>query len=317
VHGAEDETDIWALAQVGLRNEDDVREEFVTPLLRLLGYQHTLGDILRAEALSTSYRSGTKRKEYIVPDYIARTELGSHLVVDAKGPGSTPEEALRMVLDPQYVGQVHSYAAHREVRAPRFAVINGKYVAVYETDSSSSDPLLLVAQAELPDRIKELQSAIGKQATARELARRIQPSWSTQLSTQTVGFQPMNLDVGDINNDGLPEIAVAISENRVPVLDLAGRVVADVVTGGWAWWLKFTGATGSGLATLVVLQHQSGPTDTSGRLLGIDRDGVLWEHRLERAGSGFEDLDRLLIDGSSGVVVGPASDLREYVSDHR
>ena len=71
------------LTTIKLTSEDDVREEFVTPLLHILGYDHSRGEIKRAKSVSVPYQSGTKRKEYIVPDYIVSAGDRNHFVVDA------------------------------------------------------------------------------------------------------------------------------------------------------------------------------------------------------------------------------------------
>ena len=50
------------LSRLQLATEDDVREEFVTPLLRLLGYDYARGEVKRGVALSTPYRRAPSAK---------------------------------------------------------------------------------------------------------------------------------------------------------------------------------------------------------------------------------------------------------------
>jgi len=102
--------------------------------------------------------------------------------------------------------------------------------------------------------------------------------------------------------DGMPEIAIALSENRIPIINYRGDEYS-IETDGWVWWVKCTHATGPDDATLVAIQHNSGPRDTSGKLLGIRESKLLWEHHLPRAGSGFEELDRIVIDRSRDTIV--------------
>ena len=130
------------LASIPLSTEDDVREEFLTPLLRLLGYDHARGEITRGRSLSTLYQSGTKRKEYIVPDYITTVGGISYLVLDAKDPSVMPSAIA-------YVGQVHSYASHREVNAPQFIVSNGLTTLIFKSNSESFQPIFEFSQSDI------------------------------------------------------------------------------------------------------------------------------------------------------------------------
>jgi hypothetical protein len=117
----------------------------------------------------------------------------------------------------------------------------------------------------------------------------------------------MNIDVGDIDHNGLAEVVVALSENYVSAVSARGEVVWERPTDGWAWWLRCTNTTAAGRATLVVLQHRrGGPLDTGGRIRGFGRDpGDEWVVDIERAGSGFERLDRIVIDEiSESAIVG-------------
>jgi hypothetical protein len=305
----ETKNELIRLSRLPLATEDDVREEFVTPLLRLLGYDHARGDIRRGQALSTPYKSGTKRKEYIVPDYLAQLNGLVGIALDAKSPASTEERARQIVLDPEYVGQVHSYAAHREVQAPLFVVTNGQCTAVFETARTTFDPVIVVPQHELTDRFAELAALLSRQSISQQLAVRLPPAWTVALRQRNVGFQPINLDVGDVNQDGFLEVAIALSENHIPIINSRGDQVASIETDGWVWWVKCTGATGPGEATLIALQHNRGPRDTTGKLLGINGSRIIWEHLLPRAGSGFEELDRIVIDSTrQAVVFGVACD---------
>lgn len=291
------------LSRVPLATEDDVREEFVTPLLRLLGYDHSRGEIQRGKKLATPYRSGTKRKEYVIPDYVIQLRTSIGIAVDAKSPTSAEDYARHIVLDQKHVSQVHSYAAHREVQAPFFVVTNGQCTAVFETARTTFEPVLVVAQSELTSRFSALQALLGKPALSQLLAAQLPLAWTVSLRHRDVGFQPINLDIGDVDQDGLPEIAIALSENRIPLVSSRGEELVSVQTDGWVWWVKCTGATDPDEATLVALQHARGPLDPTGKLLGINGSRVIWEHPLTRAGSGFEELDRIVVDRDERTVI--------------
>jgi hypothetical protein len=305
-----DELLLARLSRVKLDSENDVREEFVTPLLRMLGYDHDRGEIRRAKSLSTPYQSGTKRKEYIVPDYIMECDGRPLFVIDAKVPGKSVEDSLSLVLDRGYVGQVHSYAAHREVQAPYFAITNGHYTAVYETNNEHFNPALVVQQSVLQTEFENLARAVSKNRLSRLVAQRFEPSWSIEVRHREIGFQAINLAVGDFNADGLPEIAIALSEKRIPILDLHGAERASIETDGWVWWVAKTNAIGADEASLVALQHTgAGPDGSGGRIIGINGSRILWSQVLARGGSGFEELDRIGVSSQlSTIIFAAASD---------
>jgi hypothetical protein len=297
------------LSRISLKTEDDVREEFVTPLLQLLGYDHARGEIFRGKSLSTPYKSGTKRKEYIVPDYLTSVRDHIHLAIDAKHPGSDSAESREIALDVDYVGQVHSYAAHREVQAPFFVIVNGAITAVFDTSHTDFQPVLVVTQTEIETRFYELAALISKESLSRVLLHRLPLSWEVPIHHRNVGFQPMNIAVGDFDLDGLPEVAIALSENHVPIVSARGDVIADIETTGWVWWVTQTGATRGDEATLLALQKDSGSNGLGGKLLGIVGSSVLWEYSLPRAGSGFEHLEKMTVDPlAHNVTFGPPCD---------
>ncbi|WP_141696787.1 type I restriction enzyme HsdR N-terminal domain-containing protein [Methylophaga muralis] len=298
------------LANLSFKSEDDVREEFVTPLLRLLGFDHVRGEVIRGKNLSTPYQSGTKRKEYIVPDYMVISDGIIHLVLDAKKPNQDLSQDLsQVVLDPVYIGQVHSYASHREVQAPYFIVTDGCALAIFDTTKTTFEPLCLIYQSELSTRYNELESIVSKKSIARVLEMRMPLKWVIPVRQKEVGFQPINIDVGDINQDGLPKIAIALSENQIPIINSRGEQTASIETSGWVWWVKCTGAQEPDEATLIAIQKDSGANDLTGRILGIQGDRIIWSHTLSRAGSGFEELDRIVVDlQRSCIVFGVACD---------
>jgi len=54
------EHSIKELIEKTYSNETDVREEFVTPLLKILGYSYKKGEIKRGKRLRTPYHGGSK-----------------------------------------------------------------------------------------------------------------------------------------------------------------------------------------------------------------------------------------------------------------
>ena len=107
--------------------ENSVREEIVVPLLRGLGYSasppHT---IIRSRPLPHPYvYIGTSAKHItIIPDYILQRDSRNAWVLDAKAP-------LEIVDTGKSVEQAYSYAIHKDVRVPLYALCNGHRLVVF------------------------------------------------------------------------------------------------------------------------------------------------------------------------------------------
>jgi hypothetical protein len=89
--------------------EQDVREDFIKPILEILGYQGgTENNIERDVPLKVPYRKlGTKKINIsIFPDYILSISNIKKWVLDAK-------KSSESVLDEGHISQVYSYAIHK------------------------------------------------------------------------------------------------------------------------------------------------------------------------------------------------------------
>jgi len=109
--------------------EDAVKEELITPLLKALGYDYNgRFKIIRSRRLNHPFNmiGSQKHNVSIIPDYILECDGKSVCVIDAKSPSKN-------LNDERYIGQVYSYAVHREVSAKFFALCNGREFVLYET----------------------------------------------------------------------------------------------------------------------------------------------------------------------------------------
>lgn len=100
--------------------EDSVREEIIMPLIKALGYDYTgRCRIVRSRKLNHPFNMvGSKKyKIFIFPDYILECDGKCVCIIEAKA----PSEELN---NEEYIGQVYSYAVHREVSA-KFYIQNG------------------------------------------------------------------------------------------------------------------------------------------------------------------------------------------------
>ena len=116
--------------------EDSVREEIIVPILKALGYGIVRPyRIVRSKKLLhpfVSIGSATK-KIYLVPDYLLEVHDKNAWILEAKAPTEN-------ILNTKHVEQAYSYAMHSEIRAPYFALCNGRQFVLYHV--SKPPPVL-------------------------------------------------------------------------------------------------------------------------------------------------------------------------------
>jgi hypothetical protein len=108
--------------------EDSVREELVVPLLSSLGYSASGPHrIIRSRPLQHPYvYIGTVKKPItIVPDYLLQVDGRNAWILDAKAPDEVIDSG-------KNVEQAFSYAIHRDVRVPLYALCNGRRLTVFD-----------------------------------------------------------------------------------------------------------------------------------------------------------------------------------------
>lgn len=122
--------------------EDSVREVFILPILKELGYSQN--DIVRSKTLSHPFlKIGSKKKIPIrlIPDYSIKVANNFAWVLDAKGPNED-------INDSDNIEQVYSYSSHPEIRSTYFAICNGFYFSLYRRESTN-EPILLFSLDEI------------------------------------------------------------------------------------------------------------------------------------------------------------------------
>ena len=142
-------------------NETDVREDFINPLLKALGYSNSgKHKIERNIYLKVSELIiGRKKKSFenYSPDYILNVNGKRKWIIDAKGPEHS-------VKNEAYISQTYSYSIHREVNVPHFVICNGKSFAVYNTKDQSYLPITIFESKDLDLRWKELYQMFSVEA---------------------------------------------------------------------------------------------------------------------------------------------------------
>ena len=127
--------------------EDSVREDIITQLLKCLGYSSTdsKNQIIRSPHLEHPFTQfGTKSaKNKLIPDYLVRAGGVNAFIMEAKAPNVD-------ILKGKSVEQAYSYAINRNVRTKRFALCNGRQISIFDVDRLS--PILFF---QLGDASKE------------------------------------------------------------------------------------------------------------------------------------------------------------------
>jgi len=123
-------TTIEELVSIVYDNEETVREEFITPLLKMLGYTSKTnnyhGEIHRGFSIKNPFFHG---KEKICPkksDYIIEIEDFFVLVIEAKHPKEN-------IQDTKHLGQAFSYAYCPQIEAEYFLLTNAHTTNIYNT----------------------------------------------------------------------------------------------------------------------------------------------------------------------------------------
>jgi hypothetical protein len=141
-------------------NETDVRETYIRPILRLLGYQKDRDYSASTEEsfkLSEPFlRIGRDR---IKVDYLNTVRKQNFWLIEAKG-GSTGQNG--MIAD-EDVCQAYFYALHQSVNCRYFVVCNGWLFNLYDRDTLDTElsPLLTIKSSELLTRFLEIDAIIG------------------------------------------------------------------------------------------------------------------------------------------------------------
>lgn len=164
-------------------SEADVREDFIKPLLDLLGYiKDSDYDISREESynlqpLFLQPGSGSKR---IRLDYICSIRKNKFWIIEAK---SGKDEDIKR----EDIEQAYFYSLHPEIDCPYFLVTNGWYINLYERNSIDNElnPTLSLSSDSLTeDNFLKLDSYIGSTQLLSHLKMGILEDIKKVLSTE-------------------------------------------------------------------------------------------------------------------------------------
>ena len=131
-------------------SEADVREEIISPLLRLLGY-----------AKETNFSVDREKNIKILEknlfiDYNLTLWKENFWLIEAKKPRTKNPKPFRH----KDLVQALAYAAHPEINAVLIVLCDGHVIEVFDRESSLSEPLLRVERQHLSRNINKLRALL-------------------------------------------------------------------------------------------------------------------------------------------------------------
>lgn len=160
--------------------EADVREDFIKPLLDLLGYHKTSDyEVSREDSYKLHpffLQVGRKRIEL---DYLCSIRKNKFWIIEAKS-------AENKDIKTEEIEQAYFYSLHQEVDCPYFLVSNGWYINLYKRDELDEklSPVLSISSDSLTTNFFELDSYIGSTQILPHLKNEILTDIQKVLSTE-------------------------------------------------------------------------------------------------------------------------------------
>ena len=130
--------------------EADVREEIISPLLKVLGYdKQSYFSIDREKPIQL-----LGRKKFL--DYNLTLWSENFWLIEAKKPRGT-DKTFRV----SDIGQAVGYAVHPEINAALVVLCNGRKIAVFDREQNQIEPILTVKVANLLQEIDKLRAILS------------------------------------------------------------------------------------------------------------------------------------------------------------
>lgn len=176
----------WIAIDFDSWNESDIREDFIAPLLKLLGYEkNSVNNIVREKSLKLEQAYHRIGRDKIRIDYVPTIRLRSFWIIEAK-PGNQTE---------LYFGdfaQAYLYATHSEVNAPFIVLTNGREIKIFETSLTNSweKPLIVCNQENCRGTFSEVIKCLNSKTMFEYIRKRIislvEDSFSVELDEKQV-----------------------------------------------------------------------------------------------------------------------------------
>ena len=223
------------------RNEDEIRGDWIEPLLRLLGYGlGTDNRIQRGTSLALQPPTRMLGSRRIAVDFIPTVRGHRLWIIEAK----RPQESL---FDNEHLGQAWSYATDPRVHVPLIVLCDGTRIGIFDvTKVEWDEPVFDRLKEELPQHFGELFQLLGAPNVAESVRRRQLVHLRDALEAQ--------VDLGALDRTG-EDIAAMLSEVRPMVVQRRKEIREQVRIRAVQQGQKALDAAGMwGLA-----QHVNGP----------------------------------------------------------
>jgi hypothetical protein len=201
-----------ALADYDFTGEDEqaIREQWIYPLLNLLGYGlGTMNPVdipFKVDLASPIRALGSHRMEV---DYRPTVHGVGLCIIEAK----RPNEDLFSEL---HIGQAWSYATHPRVDVPFIVLANGARLGVFDLGEDDWDtPILDIQQSELPDRFAELAAVLAARQITGVVRRRQLRHLRRALSVQ-IDEEALNQTIRDVQAIA-EELRPAVREKQAAI----------------------------------------------------------------------------------------------------
>ena len=160
-------------------DEASIREQWIFPLLTLLGYgdpRHRIDIPFKVDLADPVRAIGSHRYEV---DYRPTIYGVGMWIIEAKKPAED-------LFSPQHLGQAWSYATHPEIDVPFIVMANGQRICIYDISKREWDkePVIDIAQIDLPGEFTQLDEALGARRVADFVRRRQLRHLRTALMAQ-------------------------------------------------------------------------------------------------------------------------------------
>ncbi len=305
------------------QDEQAIREQWIYPLLMLLGYGvGTPNHVDIPFKVAAPVRAfGSKRWEI---DY-RPTVYGVGLwIIEAKA----PDEDL---FSDRHLGQAWGYATHPRVDVPLMVLANGVRLCVFDvTQERWEDPVLDIAQPDLPQRFAELEASLGARQVA-EFVRRRQLRHLRQALAVELDDEALDRTIEDVRaivEEARPEVEArrraVTSDAWAEYFQREERWGAEV--GVWGIAFSSNGAvavTGGQIADCAQLIAERDPSERSAafdEMLSVARIGQTIRQtfplRVLRLGValrsvGLEGCDQVARETAEGLVREAANGLQD------
>lgn len=188
-------------------NESDVREDFIAPLLRILGYsKNTVNNIVREKTLQLTEPFQRLGREKVRVDYVPTIRLKAFWILEAK-PGNIKEMDVGDLL------QAYLYATHPEIQAQYIVLCNGWNLMIYDVYQVENwnNPIFKITQNNCQDNFYELKEILSAKTMLEHRRKRllyqIQNTFEVELDVKQ-----WNSFVCEINRMSRP-LEAKINEN--------------------------------------------------------------------------------------------------------